>query len=82
MEAPRRLPLDTPQSPVSELLLHRAVLDYMNRELAISVAKHGKTLNFLAARPQMEIPQAVSRQVCPTDPGCEFLKTHGMYPAA
>jgi hypothetical protein len=42
MEAPRRLPLDTPQSPVSEVLLRRAIIDHMNRKLATTVPEHSK----------------------------------------
>jgi hypothetical protein len=82
MEAPLLLPLDTPQSPVGEILLCQAVIDHMNCEFSTTVPKHGKTLNCLATRPHMEIPQTVSGQVCPTDPDCESLKTHGSYPAA
>jgi hypothetical protein len=54
----------------------------MNRKISTTVPKHGKTLNCLATRPQMEIPQAVSRQVCPAYPDCESLVAHSRYPAA
>jgi len=77
MEAPRRLALDTSKRTICGPLLCCAVLDHMNCNFATTVPKHGKTLNCLATRPQMEIPQAVSRQVCPTDPDCVSFKTHG-----
>jgi hypothetical protein len=80
MEAPLFLALDTPQRTVSEVLLCQAIIDHMNRKISTTVAKHGKTLNCLATRPQMEIAQAVSREVCPTDPYRESLEAHGRYP--
>jgi hypothetical protein len=81
MKAPRRLPLDTSKRTICGRLLCCAVLDRMNCEFATTGPKHGKTLNCLATGPQMEIPQAVSRQVCPTDPDCVSFKTHGSNPA-
>jgi hypothetical protein len=61
MEAPLRLALDTPQSPVSQVLLCRTIIDHMNRELVISVAKHGNTLNCLAPRPDSKLQNTISR---------------------
>jgi hypothetical protein len=73
MEAPRRLPFDTSKRAICRPFLCQAIIDHVNRKISTTVPKHGKTLNCLATWPQMEIPQAVSRQVCPTDPDCESL---------
>jgi hypothetical protein len=77
MEAPRRLPLDTSKRTICGPFLCQAIIDHMNGKISTTFPKHGKTLNCFAPRPQMEIPQAVSRQVSPADPDCESLVAHG-----
>jgi len=68
MKAARLLPLDAPERVVSDFLLCQAILGHMNRELALIIHKHSKTLDRLASRPHAEFPQAVARQIFPRDP--------------
>jgi hypothetical protein len=63
---PLFLALDTPQSPVGEVLLCQAIIDHMNRKLAAPRCEDGNTLNRLAARPYSKLLNGVSRQVCAT----------------
>jgi len=51
MKMPPLLPLDTSDRAVRIPLLCQAILDHMNRELAISSDKHSKTRNCFASRP-------------------------------
>jgi hypothetical protein len=51
MKMPPLRPLDTSDRAVRIPLLCQAILDHMNRELAISSDKHSKTRNCFASRP-------------------------------
>jgi hypothetical protein len=77
---PLFLALDTPQSPIGEVLLCQAIIVHMNRKLAALRCEDGNTLNRLAARPYSKMLNAVSRQICATDPDSEPLEAHLILP--
>jgi hypothetical protein len=77
MIAPQLFPLNAPKRAICEFLLCRAVVDHMNAKLAARIPEHTEALNRLASRPQPELLQAVSRQICTTDPDRLPRKPHG-----
>jgi hypothetical protein len=80
MITPQLPPLDAPKSAIGDVLLCQAIIDHVNRELAAQIPKHAEALNRLAPRPKPDFPQAVSRQVFPTDPDRVLQKPHGLVP--
>jgi hypothetical protein len=74
MKVPQFLSFNASRRAFSDRLLRQAILDYVKRELAARIHKHSRPLDRLVPRPQMEIPQVVSGQVCPTDPDVYFPK--------
>jgi hypothetical protein len=55
MKVPELLPLDASKGAVRVLLLCQTVSDDMNRELATTGHKHGKTLDRFASRPKAKV---------------------------
>jgi hypothetical protein len=52
----------------------------VHRKFATQFPKHAEAFNRLASWPLTELLQAISREVCPTDPDCVPQKPHGIAP--